>query len=249
MRRTLARCAAPARGRARAAAARAAREHARAGRRAARPRGARGAAGRRGLNRTTQHPQPERNIRLCPGGSCRRWRSPPRSCSPRARSRTPTSAPRSCSRGRRQMFTLAVPTEKEGVTTTQIELTPPAGFAIDAFVAAPGWKRTTDQTGSGEDVVIRKATWTGGDVPTGEAAVFQFVGDVGEAQDLRLQGPPDLLRRHRRRLDRRRGLRARRRRAIEAKTIARRRRQPTLAIDRLRDRDARARRSARSRCC
>jgi uncharacterized protein YcnI len=81
-----------------------------------------------------------------------------------------------------QAFTLAVPTEKAGVTTIQIELTPPAGFGIDSFVAAAGWKRTTDQSGSGEDVAIRKATWTGGSVPTGEAAILQFVGDVGTAQ-------------------------------------------------------------------
>jgi uncharacterized protein YcnI len=82
-----------------------------------------------------------------------------------------------------QVFTLAVPTEKEGVTTTQIELTPPAGFTIDSFVAAPGWKRVTDQSGSGEDVAIRKVTWSGGSVPTGEAASLQFFGDVGTAQD------------------------------------------------------------------
>jgi uncharacterized protein YcnI len=82
-----------------------------------------------------------------------------------------------------QLFTLAVPTEKEGVTTTQIELTPPAGFGIDSFVAAPGWKRVTDQSGSGEDVAVRKVTWSGGSVPTGEAATLQFVGDVGSAQD------------------------------------------------------------------
>jgi uncharacterized protein YcnI len=82
-----------------------------------------------------------------------------------------------------QVFTLAVPTEKEGVTTTQIELTPPAGFAIDSFVAAAGWKRTTEQTGAAEDTAIRKATWTGGSVPTGEAAILQFVGDVGAAAD------------------------------------------------------------------
>ena len=40
-----------------------------------------------------------------------------------------------------QVFTLAVPTEKEGATTTTIELTPPSGFAIDSFVPSPGWKR------------------------------------------------------------------------------------------------------------
>jgi uncharacterized protein YcnI len=86
-----------------------------------------------------------------------------------------------------QVFTLAVPTEKEGVTTTQIELTPPAGFTIDSFVAAPGWKRATEQSGSGEDVAIRKVTWTGGSVPTGEAAILQFVGDVGGAQNYAFQ--------------------------------------------------------------
>jgi uncharacterized protein YcnI len=82
-----------------------------------------------------------------------------------------------------QVFTLAVPTEKEGATTTQIELTPPSGFGIDSFAAAPGWKRTTDQSGSGEEVEIRKVTWAGGAVPSGEAAMLQFVGDVGAAKD------------------------------------------------------------------
>src|SRR3954447_15225003 len=84
--------------------------------------------------------------------------------------------------GTTQMFTLAVPTEKAGATTTRIELTPPAGFAIDSFVAAAGWTRKTDQSGSGEDVVVRKATWTGGATPTGEAAVFQFVGHPDKEQ-------------------------------------------------------------------
>jgi uncharacterized protein YcnI len=84
--------------------------------------------------------------------------------------------------GTSQLFTLAVPTEKEGATTTQIELTPSAGFAIDSFAPASGWKRTTDQSGSGEEVVIRKATWSGGSVPTGEDAIFQFVGEPGAAR-------------------------------------------------------------------
>ncbi|HEY6888678.1 MAG TPA: DUF1775 domain-containing protein [Solirubrobacter sp.] len=82
-----------------------------------------------------------------------------------------------------QVFTLAVPTEKEGATTVQIELTPPAGFGIDSFAAAPGWTRKTDQSGQGEEVEIRKVTWSGGKVPTGEAALLQFVGDVGDAKD------------------------------------------------------------------
>jgi uncharacterized protein YcnI len=81
-----------------------------------------------------------------------------------------------------QVFTLAVPTEKEDATTTKVELTPPDGFSIDSFIAAPGWKREVQQTGSGEDAVITKVTWDGGDVPTGEATGFQFLGRADSSQ-------------------------------------------------------------------
>jgi len=74
-----------------------------------------------------------------------------------------------------QLFTLAVPTEKEGLTTTKIEMTPPSGFGIDSFVPTTGWKRQLQQTGSGENAVIQKVTWTGGNVPTEEDSVFQFL--------------------------------------------------------------------------
>jgi uncharacterized protein YcnI len=77
-----------------------------------------------------------------------------------------------------QVFTLAVPTEKEGATTTTIELTLPAGFAIDSFVPTTGWKRTSQQTGSGENAVITKVTWAGGAVPTGEDAAFSFLAST-----------------------------------------------------------------------
>ena len=40
-----------------------------------------------------------------------------------------------------ELYTLAVPTEKEGAATTQVEFTPPQGFSIDSFVPSPGWKR------------------------------------------------------------------------------------------------------------
>jgi uncharacterized protein YcnI len=73
-----------------------------------------------------------------------------------------------------QLFTLAVPTEKDG-TTTQVVLTPPDGFDIDSFVAAPGWKRTVKQTGNGEDAVIKQVTYTGGSTPTGEDSTFSFL--------------------------------------------------------------------------
>jgi uncharacterized protein YcnI len=74
-----------------------------------------------------------------------------------------------------QTFTLAVPTEKENATTTTIELTLPKGFSIDSFSPSPGWKRSVQQTGSGESAVVQKVTWSGGSVPTGEDATFQFL--------------------------------------------------------------------------
>lgn len=81
--------------------------------------------------------------------------------------------------GEGQVFTLAVPTEKEGATTTSIALTPPSGFSIDSFFPAPGWKRSVEQSGSGEDATVEKVTWTGGSVPTGEDASFSFLGRAG----------------------------------------------------------------------
>ena len=65
-----------------------------------------------------------------------------------------------------QEFGLLVPTEKENLTTTSVEVTVPPGFAIDSFVPSPGWKRTEQ---------AKKVTWSGGKVPTGEDAAFHFL--------------------------------------------------------------------------
>jgi uncharacterized protein YcnI len=74
-----------------------------------------------------------------------------------------------------QQFTLSVPTEKEGSTTTKVELTVPAGFTIDSFEPPPvGWTQQVHATGSGEEAVVQSVTWTGGHVPTGQDAVFRF---------------------------------------------------------------------------
>jgi len=73
-----------------------------------------------------------------------------------------------------QQFTLAVPTEAEGASTTSIQLTVPDGFQIDSFEPEPGWTRTVNQTGTGDSAVIQQVTWTGGRVPTEEDAVFRF---------------------------------------------------------------------------
>jgi uncharacterized protein YcnI len=76
-----------------------------------------------------------------------------------------------------QLYSLAVPTEKEGATTSQVVLTVPKDFSIDSFVPSPGWNRVEQSTGSGENTVIQKVTWTGGKVPTEEDALFQFLGE------------------------------------------------------------------------
>jgi uncharacterized protein YcnI len=74
-----------------------------------------------------------------------------------------------------ELFTLAVPTEKEGLMTTKVELTPPSGFGIDSFVPSAGWKRDVQQTGTGENAQIQRVTWSGGKTPTEEDAVFQIL--------------------------------------------------------------------------
>jgi uncharacterized protein YcnI len=81
-----------------------------------------------------------------------------------------------------QQFTLSVPTEKEGLTTTKVELTVPSTFAIDSFEPPPaGWTQKTQSTGSGEDTVVQKVTWTGGHTPTGQDSVFRFNASVPKA--------------------------------------------------------------------
>jgi uncharacterized protein YcnI len=77
-----------------------------------------------------------------------------------------------------QLYSLDVPTEKEGQTTTKIVLTLPQGFSIDSFVDAPGWKRQVQSTGSGEEAVVQSVTWTGGNVPTGEISHFAFLASA-----------------------------------------------------------------------
>src|SRR3954470_20638858 len=81
-----------------------------------------------------------------------------------------------------QVFTLSVPTEREGRATIGIELTVPKGFAIDSFAPARGWKRKVASTGSGEDAVVNRVTWSGGTTPTEEDAVFQFNATATAAQ-------------------------------------------------------------------
>jgi len=81
-----------------------------------------------------------------------------------------------------QQFTISVPTEKEGTTTTKIEVDVPPGFAVDSYEAAPGWKRQVLAQGSGEQAVVQKIVWTGGHVPTEEDSVFHINGSATKSQ-------------------------------------------------------------------
>ena len=78
--------------------------------------------------------------------------------------------------GKLQLYSLAVPTEKSGLTTTKIVLTVPAGFGIDSFAPPPpGWRMQLQQTGSGDSAVVTRVTWTGGHTPTGQESLFSFL--------------------------------------------------------------------------
>jgi uncharacterized protein YcnI len=78
-------------------------------------------------------------------------------------------------KGLLQLYSLAVPTEKDNATTTKIVMKVPSGFSIDSFAPSPGWHRNVQQTGSGDSAVVTSVTWTGGHVPTGEDSLFQFL--------------------------------------------------------------------------
>ena len=78
--------------------------------------------------------------------------------------------------GELQLYSLAVPTEKAGATTTKIVLSVPKGFGIDSFVPPPaGWTQSVRSTGSGENAVVQQVTWSGGRTPTGQDSLFQFL--------------------------------------------------------------------------
>jgi uncharacterized protein YcnI len=90
--------------------------------------------------------------------------------------------------GKLQLYSLAVPTEKEGLTTTKIVLTVPAGFGIDSFAPPPaGWNQQVQQRGSGDSAVITRVTWTGGHTPTDEDSLFQFLAQPSSAKPYAFQ--------------------------------------------------------------
>jgi uncharacterized protein YcnI len=87
-----------------------------------------------------------------------------------------------------QLYSLAVPTEKSGLTTTKIVMTVPTGFGIDSFAPPPpGWRQQIQQTGSGNNAVITRVTWTGGHTPTGEDSLFQFLAQPASSSTYTFQ--------------------------------------------------------------
>ena len=90
--------------------------------------------------------------------------------------------------GKLQLYSLAVPTEKSGVTTSKIVMTVPSGFGIDSFAPPPaGWTQSVAQSGSGNNAVIQKVTWTGGHTPTGEDSLFQFLAQPSSSQSYKFE--------------------------------------------------------------
>jgi uncharacterized protein YcnI len=86
-------------------------------------------------------------------------------------------------KGELQLYSLAVPTEKENATTSKIVMTVPSGFGIDSFAPPPpGWTMHVSQTGSGEEAVVTQVTWTGGKTPTGQDSLFQFLAQPASAK-------------------------------------------------------------------
>ncbi len=81
-----------------------------------------------------------------------------------------------------QVFSLAVPTEKEDATTTKVEITMPDGFSVDSFAPAPGWTREAESSGSGAEQTVKSVAWSGGSVPHDEVAIFQFLGEPQNAK-------------------------------------------------------------------
>lgn len=90
--------------------------------------------------------------------------------------------------GKLQLYSLAVPTEKSGLTTTRLVMTVPSGFGIDSFAAPPSpWHVQLAQAGSGDNAVITKVTLTGGNTPTGQDTLFQFLAQPSSAKSYTFQ--------------------------------------------------------------
>ncbi len=91
-------------------------------------------------------------------------------------------------KGKLQLYSLAVPTEKSGLTTSKLVMTVPSGFGIDSFAPPPpGWRQQVQQSGSGDNAVVTRVTWTGGHTPTGEDSLFFFLAQPSSSKTYTFQ--------------------------------------------------------------
>lgn len=74
-------------------------------------------------------------------------------------------------------YTLTVPNELEGQSTTDVEVTLPDGFTLEAAQAVPGW---TTRVAKGADGRAERIRWSGGRIPPGTFAAFQLRGRNGD---------------------------------------------------------------------
>ena len=74
-------------------------------------------------------------------------------------------------------YTLTVPNELEGQSTTDVEVTLPDGFTLEAAQAVPGW---TTRVAEGADGRAERIRWSGGRIPPGTFAAFQLRGRNGD---------------------------------------------------------------------
>jgi uncharacterized protein YcnI len=82
------------------------------------------------------------------------------------------------------LLNLTVPNEKEGASTTQIQVTMPAGFELEHVAPVPGWTSTVagQKMVNGEMQGGDSITWKG-KVSGTEVAVLPFTGVPKKAQD------------------------------------------------------------------
>jgi uncharacterized protein YcnI len=74
-------------------------------------------------------------------------------------------------------YTLTVPNELERQSTTDVEVTLPDGFTLEAAQALPGW---TTRVTKGADGSAERVRWSGGRIPPGTFAAFQLRGRNGD---------------------------------------------------------------------
>lgn len=90
--------------------------------------------------------------------------------------------PNTVAKGSGAAYSLVVPNESEDASITEVKITVPDGFLIGGFQATAGWERSADSEGEGHSAVTKTVTWSGGDVPPGEAAWFHFTGRPDDEQ-------------------------------------------------------------------